>query len=289
MGIAMHFFGREIALATLHGKERVLTRPLWHGLGLTLRHASGIDTNQFGTFGGEIPRTADMVKTAELKAIAGLEALGLDLGMASEGAFGPHPSVPMVAAGFECLVIVDRRDNRLFVEQSLHLSTNFSSTSVARFTEAEGWLGQVGFPSHAVMVRPHGLKPNAMAAWMAKGVVDSKQLADLIQQSATQSPLGKAWLETDMRAHCNPTRMASIRKLAFALVRRMREPCPTCHAPGFGLVDTLAGLPCASCGFPSRLVLKEIVGCDVCGHQDQRPRQDGVTHADPTYCDICNP
>ena len=192
MGIAMNFFGREIALATLHGKERVLTRPLWHGLGLTLRHASGIDTNQFGTFGGEIPRTADMVKTAELKAIAGLEALGLDLGMASEGAFGPHPSVPMVAAGFECLVIVDRRDNRLFVEQSLHLSTNFSSTSVARFTEAEGWLGQVGFPSHAVMVRPQQHPNVDVIPWMAKGVTDSEQLRDLIQRSAAESPAGMA-------------------------------------------------------------------------------------------------
>ena len=42
--------GRDIALATLHGKQRVLARPLLKGLGLRLVHTSAVDTDQFGSF-----------------------------------------------------------------------------------------------------------------------------------------------------------------------------------------------------------------------------------------------
>jgi hypothetical protein len=285
----MECSGREIAVATLHGKQRILARPFRQGLGLRLVHASTVDTDQFGSFCGTQLRRSDAVLTAQRKAEAAMDALGLDLGIASEGSFGPHPAVPMVAVGIECLVIVDRLSGRVVVEQAISRRTNFSAMAVSTMAAAQGWLAEVGFPSHAVMVRPQQHPNVDVIPWMAKGVTDSEQLRDLIQRSAAESPAGMAWLETDMRAHCNPTRMASIRKLAFVLVRRMREPCPTCHAPGFGLVDTVAGLRCSGCGFPSHLVLKEIFGCDVCGHQDQRPRKDGVTHADPTYCDICNP
>lgn len=53
---------------------------------------------------------------------------------------------------------------------------------------------------------------------------------------------GRVLLETDMRAHCNPTRMAAIRQLSFLLVRRLSSLCPSCGAPGWAVVDSEPGL-----------------------------------------------
>ena len=273
----------------MHGKERVLDRPLRLGLGLQLRIASLVNTDAFGTFSGDVARPADALATCRLKALAGMDALDIDLGIASEGSFGPHPYVPMLAVGMECLVMVDRRSGRIFEEQALCTQTNFSSTAVTDYAAAQAWLDQVGFPSHAVMVRPHGREPMEAAAWLAKGVHHAADLAALVAEAVSRSVVGQAWLETDMRAHCNPTRMASIRGLAFQLVRRVRRICPQCAAPGFGPTDTVPGLPCADCGLASRWVARQLWSCDICDYSEQRSRPDGLLALDPMYCDYCNP
>ena len=280
---------RSIALATRHGKQRVLARPLRLGLGLDLKLACEVDTDQFGSFCGAQARRLDAVATAQRKAEAAMDALGLDLGIASEGSFGPHPSVPMLAAGIECLVLVDRSCARVVVEQAISLRTNYSAMAVGPGIAIQGWLKQVGFPAHAVMVRPHQRAGEPVVPWLAKGVSQGGALAALVKRAAAASSVGQAWLETDMRAHCNPTRMASIRQLAFRLVRRLRQPCPVCTAPGFGLVETTPGLPCSTCGLATRWVMRQVWGCDVCGHRDLRARPDGLQVADPMYCDYCNP
>jgi len=61
-----------------------------------------------------------------------------------------------------------------------------------------------------------------------------KALAELIERCRLADPDGRVWLETDMRAHCNPTRMRSIRRLGIALVRRLQTPCSECGSPGLG-------------------------------------------------------
>ena len=127
------------------------------------------------------------------------------------------------------------------------------------------------------------------AGWLAKGVHDPAQLADLMAAAAHRSPLGQAWLETDMRAHCNPTRMAAIRQLAFRLVRRVASACPACDSPGWGLVSRLPGLPCSSCGLSTELMRFEQLGCVSCDHTQLKPRRDGLISADPRHCPYCNP
>jgi hypothetical protein len=96
-------------------------------------------------------------------------------------------------------------------------------------------------------------------------------------------------LETDMRAHMNPTRMTAIRALAGRLAARLAALCPDCGAPGWGQVDLLRGLPCSSCNQPTQGVMAIIDGCTVCQHRETRPRPDGVTAASPASCDWCNP
>ncbi|WP_328799171.1 DUF6671 family protein, partial [Sandarakinorhabdus rubra] len=96
-------------------------------------------------------------------------------------------------------------------------------------------------------------------------------------------------LETDMRAHLNPTRMAAIRSLAGRLAARLAHLCPACGCPGFGQTDLRTGLPCSACNQPTQGVLAIIYGCGACGHSETRPRPDGVTAANPAACDWCNP
>ena len=283
------YAGRIIAMASLHGKERILARPLKSGLGLTLRHASSVDTNRFGSFDGEQPRHDDAPTTCQRKAMAALEALDLDLGIASEGAFGPHPAVPMLPMGQEWLTFVDRRDGLVIREQLISHRTNYSSCRGSDPQAIAGWLRQVGFPRHGLMVRPLEAEPAGPGGWLAKGVHDPQQLATLIAEAVRRSPLRQAWLETDMRAHCNPTRRVAIRRLAFRLVRRVASACPSCGAPGWGVVGTIAGLPCSACGLATALVRLEVMGCSVCRYRTERPRRDRRAAADPMHCPYCNP
>ena len=283
------YAGRRIAIASRHQKERILARPLRVGLGLSLCHASTVDTDCFGSFGGERPRQESAPTTCRHKAEAAMEALNLDLGIASEGSFGPHPSMPMLPVGHEWMTFVDRRDGIVISEQLISRSTNYSSCQADDPQAIGGWLRQVGFPRHALMVRPFELDGAGAGGWLAKGVCEPQLLADVMAQAVRRSSRRLAWLETDMRAHCNPTRRTAIRQLAFRLVRRVASTCPSCHALGWGLVHTIPGLPCADCGLATKLVREEVLGCDVCAHQVSRPRRDGRGAANPMYCDYCNP
>ena len=93
-------------LATQHGKLRALAPPLARRLGLIVEPAA-IDTDAFGTFTGTTARTGTAAEAALAKARAGMAAAGLDLGLASEGSFGPHPWLPFGAGGVETLAFID--------------------------------------------------------------------------------------------------------------------------------------------------------------------------------------
>ncbi len=284
------YVGRRVALASLHGKERALARPLRAALGLELQLAAGVDTDRLGTFSGEVERPADAEETCRRKAALGMEATGLPLGLASEGSFGPHPQIPFLPAGMEWLSFVDAERGLVIGERLLARRTNFDHRSAARIEDLGDWPEQVGFPSHALIVRPHqpaaGVAPTAA---LRKGLRHRTDLAEAIALAALASGDGLALVETDMRAHMNPTRMAAIRHLAFRLVRRIASPCPRCASPGWGRIDVRTGLPCRSCGTPTALVAREVHGCVACSHTEERPRADGLSAAEPGHCPWCNP
>jgi hypothetical protein len=290
MPISSPYQGVTVALATRHGKERVIARPLRQGLGAELLHVREVDTDALGTFCGGVPRQGTALEACIAKAEAALAAGGTAYAIASEGSFGPHPQLPLLAAGMEWLVFVDRRRGLTISEQGLARHTNFAHRLVA--SQGDGapdpalahWLEQVGFPSHALMVRAHiGL------AGVEKGLRRWRDLAPAIARAAAASSDGLALVETDMRAHCNPTRMAAIRRLAFRLVRRLASLCPACQSPGWGVVGQRSGLPCADCGLPTAVTRALVWGCAGCDHQEERPRPDGLQRADPGHCDWCNP
>ncbi len=278
------YAGRRICLTTLHGKERALARPVALGLAASLE-VSGCDTNALGTFSGEVERLGDARGTCRRKAMLGLEATGLRLGLASEASFGPHPALPLLPVGQELLLFVDLDRQLTVVEQRLEWRTNYGQTLLAPGEDPAPWLRRVGFPAHGVLARP----ATADAAPWHKDLLDPAGLRAALAACRRSDPQGRVWLETDMRAHRNPTRMRSIRRLGVALVRRLATPCPACAAPGWGLVDTEPGLPCGWCGAATTLTAIEVWGCQGCGHRQRRSRRDGLNQADPGQCPRCNP
>ena len=81
---------------------------------------------------------------------------------------------------------------------------------------------------------------------------------------------GAAFIETDMRAHRNPTRMAAIERATLDLVRRYNSRCPICGHPGFDITERRSGLPCAWCGTPTFVIKTEVLCCQGCGHRLER-------------------
>jgi hypothetical protein len=276
-----------VALATRHGKERALARPFRRALGIELQRVESFDTDTLGTFCGERERPAGPSQTCRIKAQCALEISGLSYALASEGSFGPHPTAPFLPLAQEWLVFLDQGRDLAIEERLVGCPTNFDHHLCRPEEDPSPWLARIGFPSHAVIVRPR--HPGQPGEAVTKGLRDFAAVREAIQRASQASADGLAQLETDMRADRNPTRMAAIRRLGVKLVRRLATPCPCCGAPGWGVLERPLGLPCAWCRTPTDLARGEIHGCVVCGHRQERPRPDGLVTADPGRCGFCNP
>ena len=281
------FSGAVAALGTRHGKERVIGPTLDAELGIRVEVVKDLDTDRFGTFTREIPREGTALETARSKARAAIEAHGsARFGLSSEGSFGPHPSVPFVPGGVEIVLLADRETGLELTGLDVTMETNFSSTCVASVDEASSFADQVSFPSHGLIViaAPHE-KPEP-ALGMTKGIVDLVDLAQAVEEALRVH--GRAWLETDMRAHLNPTRMRSIQRAVQALARAAQSLCPACARPGYVPVERIGGLPCADCGEPTGKARAEVLACAGCGRREERPLS-GAPRATAFDCPLCNP
>jgi hypothetical protein len=278
-------------LSTKHQKELILTKPFLSGLGMKLLVPPELDTDVLGTFTGEIPRVDSIENTLIKKAKMGMELTGLPYGIASEGSFGPHPYLPFMASDYETLVFIDHKNDFVLTEKYLSYKTNFAYCEIREDEDKKlaDFLSQIGFPKHGLIAKPKSPKNNKSESLIYKGIREINKLKDIIKNCAENSLDGIVHLETDMRAHMNPTRRQVIRTLAFRLVKRLRNYCPACHSPGWGLIDADLGLDCQDCGAPTELVQNEIYGCVKCAYRRKASRKDALRFADPRYCDYCNP
>ncbi len=284
---ARPYAGQCGVLATMHGKEAAIAPALLDGLGLVVDVPPGLDTDSLGTFTGEIPRAGCMREAAIAKARLGMAMTRRPIGVASEGSYGPHPWIPFVAGGIEMIVLVDDTRDIIITECLVEDEPVYAHVDVTSSNELDTFLDRIHFPQHALIVKPNAPKKPPFPIY--KGLRCRPHLAAAVTECAACSSDSHAFVQTDMRAHMNPTRMAAIDRLARKLCRRAAACCPCCSTPGYGQVDIETGLPCEWCGFPSMLVRHEIFGCVACGHREHRPRPDGRSHADPGNCPHCNP
>ncbi len=197
--------GMRAVIATRHGKEHVIAREL-AAAEITVE-AAHIDTDRFGTFAGDIPRTLAPRDAAIAKARAALAAdPSAHLGLGSEGTFGAvdlelvalvHRSAPLVLVGSATGAIVRHGEH------------------VTSLIEAEDAAERLGFPSAGVLVMTPGRQ------LVLRDVEDCGDLRDAVE--STLASHGGAWIEPDRRAHRDPARREVIAEAARDVVAQLRE------------------------------------------------------------------
>ena len=277
------YSGRAAALLTQHGKERAIAPVLEPALGCRVQLANGYDTDLLGTFTREIPRPGTPLEAVRRKAHAGMELSGLPLGLASEGSFGPDPMMGMFPWNVEFLILIDD-ERELEVVGVAQGKANFSHLLAADWAAAEAFARGTGFPEHHLVVRPQ----DEGDPRIRKGIADWDSLEEAFHRACASAADGRAFLETDMRAHANPTRMENIRVAAEDLASKLSSPCPACGTPGFWVIERVAVRPCEDCGAPTRETRAQVYGCLKCAYRLTRERT-GRAYADPGRCDYCNP
>jgi hypothetical protein len=277
------FYRRDLIIATKHQKENIIAPNLENELGVLCFTTSHLDTDLLGTFTGEVERKNDPITTVKNKCLLAMELANCDIGIASEGSFGPHPTIYFVPANEEFLIFIDKKNNLEIVVKELSLETNFNAAEIKTEKELKAFAENARFPSHGLIIR----KTKDDFSNILKGITDTKTLLDTFHQLITS--YGSAYIETDMRAMFNPTRMKVIEGATKKLVAKIKYLCPKCNAPGFGITDTISGLPCSMCNFPTRSILSYIYLCQQCNYSEEQKFPTGNFVEDPRYCDICNP
>lgn len=280
------FAGRTLGVATIHGKERVIGPALMKALPLGGFHAiAGVDTDRFGAFSGEVQRTTDPLTAALAKAKHGVEVSGLDLVIASEGSFGPYPPAPFLPCNEEFLVLYDARNGAVYEHRHVSLETVFGGEECSTLREVLAFADRMKFPGHGLVIRPQERWERGDP--MHKGIHEREQLRHHAQALLTVH--GDLWVETDMRAMANPTRMAVIAEASERFARELVRSCPSCGELFFRITGVTAGLPCGLCGWPTASIRRYTRSCRACGHAEEEPRPDGKAEEDPRHCDHCNP
>lgn len=277
----MYYKNAPVLIATKHEKERVIRPVFQDKIGCKL-YVSNFDTDQFGTFTGEIPRAQNAFETCVLKAKTAAMAAHFKFSIASEGSFGPHPSIPILANAHEIMTFVDLENNWVIADQLITPKTNYKVLTLHPDTKIDSFLHSLHFPTHAVT-----LQVSSSKEVIAKGIKDRALLNNLIRTGFSKGD--ELLLASDMRAMMNPTRMESLSLLATKLAARVNRCCRACNTPGFGFVATTEQLLCSLCDKPTSMPRFEIWGCVACQNQEVQPRSDHLTQADPTFCNYCNP
>ena len=277
------FEGRKLLIVTKHKKEQVIAPILENKLGVKCFTSNVFDTDTLGTFTGDVERENDSFITVKNKCALAMNQIDCDLAIASEGSFGAHPTIPFVPADEELLFLYDKKNNLQFLERELSTETNFDALNVGSEKELILFANNAKFPSHALIIK----KSKDDFSEMQKGITDWDTLLDKFNFFLKQQ--GFAFVETDMRAMYNPTRMEVIKKATEKLIAKINSLCPQCSTPGFEVTSSKHGLPCSLCGLPTPSTLSYIYSCQRCNFIEEKMYPHNKTNEEPTFCDFCNP
>jgi hypothetical protein len=285
IGAADIFKGRKIVIATMHKKEMVIAPIVEKFLGVQAMVPKNFDTDRFGTFTRDIERIGNQLETARIKLQTAMLQEKVDLGVSSEGSFEAHPSIPFIQSNLELILLIDNK-NGLEIRGHYRTSeTNIDGQYVKSVEEALSFARKIGFPEHGVIVRE---SENGKFG-IHKNIQTEEELIKIVDAMLSSLFTKQAFVETDMRAHKNPTRMRAIEKATEDLIKNVLSLCPKCQIPGFVIIDFEKGLECSCCGIPTDLPKNDIYQCNKCGHEERRVVTKYGKTADPQYCRYCNP
>ncbi len=279
------FKGRKAILGTRHAKERVIAPVLERALGIEIVVPPDFDSDAFGTFTRDVKRAGDQLQAARAKAVAAMDLSGLDLGIASEGSFGPYRNLPVIPSNLELVLLVDRKHGLELQGYHRSFDTNLDGAYVASVEEALRHAERWGFPDHGVIVRDS----DESNRHIEKELLTLEAFQASVRERLRVAASGAIYLETDMRAHRNPTRMRSIRRAAENLARNATSLCPACSAPGFAIAEVRGGVPCRWCRAPTDKPRSALCRCAKCRHEKEELLVGETELADPGLCSHCNP
>ncbi len=277
------FSGRNLLIATKHEKEKIIAPLSEGGLGVKCFVPENFDTDVLGTFTGEVERKDDPVTTARNKCLLAMQQYDCDMAVASEGSFGMHPFMLFIYADEEIVLFIDKKNDLEIISKVLSTETNFNGEEIKSEEQLKDFAKRVKFPTHGLIVR----KAKNDFTEIIKGITDWENLKTTYYHFLEK--YGAAFVETDMRAMYNPSRMKVIEKATQKLIAKINSCCPQCHTPGFGITDRKEGLPCSLCGFKTRSTLSYIYTCQKCSYTKEEMYPNNKKVEDPMYCDICNP
>ena len=127
----------------MHAKELAVAPPFRRLLDAEIVAVPNLDTDELGTFSGEVPRPDALVETALLKAEMVFDALpDVDCALASEGSYGPierqiEKIARNVAAGFGAEVIKWRYERRYPATVNSEQETEFAAKAAGALVGLE--------------------------------------------------------------------------------------------------------------------------------------------------------
>ena len=275
---------RQCVLATMHNKESVIAPHLSQGLGITVTVPQNFNTDRFGSFTRDIKRVGNQLEAAREKALAAMRLTGFDLGIASEGSSGSHPSKSILPSNMEIGVLIDKQNDLEIVGHYRNSTVRVQGQEVQKPQEALAVAQSWGFPDQGVIVR-RSEKSNDN---IYKDIRTLGELEEVSKYLLSKWFVSSIFLETDMRAHRCPGRMESIKLATLDLIKNCQSVCPKCDTPGFVITDTVKGLPCSHCNLPTDAVKEAIHSCQKCTYKENRPITDRAS-AEPGECQWCNP
>jgi hypothetical protein len=267
----------------MHGKEKVIAPLLKKELGVTCITSSGLNTDLFGTFSGEIERNHSPLETIRKKSLAALDLYDETLVIASEGSFGPHPYSGFISVNEELVILIDTKNQLEIVGRHLTLKNNFNHRKITSLKDLDEFKIAIGYPEHGIILKTADTKNLKSTLKDFKSPKDlDAQVQKLLENGLTVQA------ETDMRAMNNPTRMLAIEHATLDLIKNIKSLCPECNVPGFAVQDVIRGLPCELCQAPTKSAKAYVYQCKKCEYSLERLKE-GVGFEDAMYCDFCNP
>lgn len=212
----LDFIGRKVALLTKHGKEKIIAPILQRELNCTVECMLSVDADELGTFDGTINRQGTQLQALRRKVHRGIDASQHTMGVASEGSFVPDPYSGFMPWNVEMVMFVDDLHGIEVVGTAQ--GSAMSKRGFVRDVDALMQLAyDAGFPSHCLMLRPDSQNDTRIV----KGIADVDSLKSAFIDAQLQSRNGKVFVENDLRAFCNPTRLKMIEQATEDLVQKI--------------------------------------------------------------------
>lgn len=274
--------GQSVALPTLHHKGALIAPSFLSTLEMKVIEVD-VDTDLLGSFAGEVQRVGTQLETVRKKALQGIEASGLNFALASEGSIGADPQIGLLTSDIETIIFIDRVNNLEIIEHYKSFDIIAQQTTYKAGMDLDAFISKADFPRHKLIVRSE----YGYNQVVGKAIKTREELATAIKK-AQELKIDPIIIESDLRAHCSPSRAENIKIAAERLALKIATVCPRCQTPGWSAVEPLFGLSCSECGQESDSAVRaHLYGCLRCEHTIEGEQiADSV---DPSRCNWCNP